>query len=74
MLSSSSYSPSLLQQVTREEIAAGLSDPKNPVTQAIIASSNYLSAGVCAIDGQMPASVCTSKGVAAAAKALKLTS
>jgi hypothetical protein len=74
VLSSSSYSPSLLQQVTRQEIAAGLNDPKNPVTQAIIASANYLSAGVCAIDGQEPASVCTGKGVAAASKALKLTS
>ena len=74
VLSSSSYSPSLLQQVTRDEIAAGLTDTKNPVTQAIIASANYLTAGTCAIDGQQPASVCTSKGVTAAAKAMKLTS
>jgi hypothetical protein len=44
------------------------------VTQAIIASANYLSAGTCAIDGQQPASVCTSKGVTAASKSLKLTS
>jgi hypothetical protein len=73
VLSSSSYEPSLLQNVTRNEIAAGLSDSKNPVTQAIIASANYLTSGVCSITGQQPASVCTSKGVMAASKSLKLS-
>ena len=69
---SSQFSPTILQGLTRQQIASGLSDPTNPVTQAIIASSNYLSAGICATNGQQPASVCTSKGVTAAAKALKL--
>jgi hypothetical protein len=73
VLSSTNYAPSLLANVTRAEIAAGLSDPKNQVTQAIIASANYLVAGTCSITKQQPASVCTSKGVVAAAKALKLS-
>ena len=73
VLSSTNYAPSLLQNVTRNEIASGLTDAKNPVTQAIIASANYLVAGTCAITKQQPASVCTSKGVMAAAKALKLS-
>ena len=40
--------------------------------KAIVAGANYLSASVCHIDGQHPASVCASKGVTAATKALKL--
>jgi hypothetical protein len=67
------YSPVILGGLNRDEIAAGLKDPKNPITQAIVAGANYLSASVCHVDGQMPTSVCTSKGVVAATKALKLS-
>ncbi len=72
LLQDTIYDPSILQGVTRDEIAAGLNNAKNPITQVIVAASNYLSASVCDIDGQMPAAVCTSKGVTAAARALKL--
>jgi hypothetical protein len=71
---SSSFTPSILSNLTRQQIVSGLNDATNPVTQAILASSNYLSASICSIDGQQPAAVCASKGVTAAAKALKLTS
>lgn len=74
LVSGASYSPAILQGLTRAQIAGDLSDPKSPVTQAIVATANYLSASVCASDGQQPASVCTSSGVSAAAKALKLSS
>jgi hypothetical protein len=67
------YSPQILGGLSRDQIAGGLKEPKNPITQAIVAGANYLSAAVCHIDGQMPASVCTSKAVSAAAKALKLS-
>jgi hypothetical protein len=73
VLSSTEYAPSLLQGMTREEIAADLSDAKSPVTQAIVASANYLTAGICSVTKQAPAAVCTSKGVTAAAKALKVS-
>ena len=59
--------------LTREQIASGLSDPTNPVTQAIVATSNYISASICKITGGQPANVCTSKGVQAAAKAMKIS-
>ncbi|MGP8058575.1 MAG: DUF929 family protein [Acidimicrobiales bacterium] len=74
LVSGASYSPSILQGLSRSEIASNLDDPTNPATQAILATSNYLSASTCHIDGQMPASVCTSKGVSEAAKALGFTS
>lgn len=67
-----SYSPGPLQGLSRTQIAAGLSTAKNPVTQLIIGSSNYLSASICAIDGGKPGSVCSSAGVQAAAKAMNL--
>ena len=67
------YSPTVLGGLSRDDIAAGLKDSKNPITQAIVAGANYLSASVCHIDGQLPTSVCTSKGVTAATKALKLS-
>ncbi len=74
LVSGASYSPAILAGLSRAQIASDLHDPKNPVTQAILATSNYLSAGICSSDGQRPTSVCTSKGVVAAAKGLGLTS
>ena len=66
VLAGSAFSPAILTGLSRNEIAAGLTDPKDPVTQAIVASANELSAEICTIDGQRPSSVCTSPGVAAA--------
>jgi len=74
IVAGASYSPSTLQGLSRSQIASGLSDPKDPTTKAIVASSNYISAAICATDGGKPASVCTSKGVAEAAKALGVKS
>jgi hypothetical protein len=64
----SSFTPAILSGLTRTEIANGLTDPKDPVTQAIVASANQLSAQICAIDGRRPLTVCTSPGVAAASQ------
>ncbi len=72
LLQSTLYDPSILQNVSRDQIASGLKDPHNPITQVIVAGANYMTAAICAIDGQQPGAVCTSKGVTAAAKALKL--
>gem|GEM_PF-64395 len=73
ILSEENYDPGILQGLTRDEIASGLKSAKNPITQAIVASANYLTAAVCAIDNNQPSTVCSSKGVVAASKALKLS-
>ena len=73
VLSEENFSPTFIQTFSRDSIAAGLTNPQSGITQAIIASSNMLSASICHIDGQLPATVCTSKGVTTAAKALKLS-
>lgn len=74
LVAGASYSPAILAGLTRNEIAAGLSDPTNPATQAIITTANYLSASICQITKQQPGSVCSSKGVQAADKAMGLSS
>jgi thiol-disulfide isomerase/thioredoxin len=62
--------PDLIQPLTRAEIAAALAEASNPAAQAIDAEANFVSAAVCSMDGNAPASVCTSAGVTAAAKVL----
>jgi hypothetical protein len=68
------YNPAILQGLTWSDIASNLHDPTNPITQTIVASSNYISAAICAANGGQPASVCKSKGVEAATKALNSSS
>ncbi len=72
LVSGASYSPDTLTGLSRNSIATGLSDPTSPVTDAIIASANYQTAALCSLTKQQPSNVCTSSGVKAAAKAMKL--
>ncbi len=64
------YSPQVLQGLTHDTIAATLSTPTNQTAQAILGSANYISATICAVDGQQPESVCNSSGVKAAETSL----
>ena len=72
LVSGASYSPDALTGLTRSSVATGLSDPTSPVTDAIIASANYQTAAICTLTNDQPSTVCTSSGVKAAAKAMKL--
>lgn len=55
----SGYSPELIQGRSWEDISGRLSNPNDPVTQAIVGNANYLTAAICQVTGQQPASVCT---------------
>lgn len=66
----SGYSPAVLQRQPQATIANDIGHGTGRVGLAIVASANYLTAGLCTATGQQPASVCTSKGVRAAATAL----
>jgi hypothetical protein len=72
IVSGASFSPDALANLTRSDIATGLSDPTSPVTDAIIASANFQSAAICAMTKNMPTNVCTSSGVKAAVHAMGL--
>jgi hypothetical protein len=73
LIAGPSYDPGVLQGQSWSQIAGGLSDASNPATQAIVATANYITASICAGTKNAPTSVCTSPGVQAAAKALKLS-
>jgi len=70
LISGATYNPGILAGLSWTDIAGGLNDPTNPVTQAVVGTANYISAAVCASTKNAPASVCTSPGVEAAAKSL----
>jgi hypothetical protein len=72
LVSGASYSPDTLTNLTRTDIATGLSDSTSPVTDAIVASANYQTAAICSLTKNMPTNVCTSSGVLAAKKAMKI--
>ncbi len=72
LISGATYDPQMLAGLTQSEIAANLSDPTNSVTRSIVGTANYISAAICASTKERPSSVCTSPGVTAASKALKL--
>ncbi|HXQ75762.1 MAG TPA: DUF929 family protein [Acidimicrobiales bacterium] len=67
-----SYVPTVLSGLDQQDVASKLKNPKDPVTQSIVGTSNYLTAGICAITGQKPASVCSASVVAKAAHAIGL--
>lgn len=72
LVSGASYSPAALQNLTRTQIASGLSDPTNPITQAIVATANEQVAAICSLTKQQPATVCNAAGTKAGKKALGL--
>jgi hypothetical protein len=72
LVSGASYSPDTLSNLSRASVAAGLSDSSSPVTDAIIASANYQTASICSLTNNEPSNVCTSSGVMAAKKAMKI--
>jgi len=72
LISGSTYEPTVLTGLTQAQIAGGLTDPTNTVTQSVIGTSNYISASICASTKGAPADVCDSSGVQKADAALRI--
>jgi len=72
LVAGASYTPAALANLTRDQIAAGLSEATNPVTQAIITSANEQTAAFCVLTKGQPGNVCNSSGVKAAKKQMGL--
>jgi hypothetical protein len=51
--------PSLLAGKTWSQVAAAMNDPSSSLGQAIIANANYMTAGICKLTNNQPASACT---------------
>lgn len=58
--------------ISRNQIAAGLSNPSSPITDGIITAANEQTALLCVLTHNQPGPVCASKGVLAAKKLLKI--
>jgi Domain of unknown function (DUF929) len=71
VLYSTSYSPSLLANLTWDQIAAKLKNPTDPVTQSIVGNANIMTAATCIATGDVPASVCSSSTIQAIEPSLK---
>ena len=59
MLSGSSFSPQVLQGKSWATIAAALKDPNSQIAKAVDGTANYLTATICELTGNQPASACT---------------
>ena len=60
-----SYSPQVLQGLSRNQIAVQLSDPSSPVAEAIDGTANDITAAISAVTGNQPSSVGSSAAIAA---------
>lgn len=67
---SASYNPQILAGMTMSQISQAMRDPQVTQSQAILGTANELTAALCKLTNGQPGGVCTSKGVAAAAKHL----
>ncbi len=72
VLSGASFTPSVIGGLSQNQIAGDLTSPTAPLTQAMVAAANEISASICSVDGQQPASVCASRGVTAADALMKI--
>ncbi len=72
VLNGASFTPGVLVGLSQDQIAGDLTSPLSPLTQAVVSAANEITASICAVDGQKPATVCDSRGVEAADDALKI--
>lgn len=70
MIVGASYDPQVLQGKSHLEIANAMHDPNSDIGKAVDGTANLISARLCTLTDQQPASVCKSPGVTAAAKAM----
>jgi len=58
-VATTTYSPQVLQGLSWNQIAADLHNPSSPVSQGAVGSANLLTAAICKVTGNAPASVCS---------------
>jgi hypothetical protein len=52
------YQPTMLQNLTWDQIASQLNNPNSDVTKSIVGTANYETAAICKVTNDEPASVC----------------
>ncbi len=59
MVQGASYNPGVLDGLSWSTIATDLSNPNSPVAKAVDGTANYITAAICKMTGNQPASACT---------------
>jgi hypothetical protein len=54
-----SYDPGVLQGLNWSQIAGDLKNPASPVAKGVLGTANYISAAICKLTGNQPATACT---------------
>jgi hypothetical protein len=54
-----SYDPGVLTGLNWKQIAADLHNPASPVAKGVLGTANYMTAAICRLTGDQPASACT---------------
>jgi Domain of unknown function (DUF929) len=70
VITGSSFSPQVLQGLSRSQIAADLSNPDSAVAQAIDGAANDITAAIASVTGNQPSGVGSSATIAAIAQKL----
>jgi hypothetical protein len=55
----SPYDPGVLAGLSWSTIASDLHNPSSPVAQAVNGTANHITAAICKMTGNQPASACT---------------
>ena len=59
LIAGASYSPQVLAGLSWATIGADLSNPNSAVAKAVDGTANYITAAICKLTGNQPASACT---------------
>ncbi len=59
IVSGASYSPQVLANLTWSQIAAALHDPSSAIAKGVDGTANRITAAICKLTGNQPASACT---------------
>src|SRR5271169_2874417 len=59
VIAGASYNAGVLSRLSWATVAADLSNPSSPVAQAVDGTANYITAAICQLTGNQPASACT---------------
>jgi Domain of unknown function (DUF929) len=70
VINGASFSPQVLQGLSRAQIADQLNDPTSPVAQAIDGTANQITAAIAMVTDNQPSSVSSSPTIAAIEKSL----
>ncbi len=79
LVQGASYDPGVLRTnqndpssapLTQQDIAAALTNPGSPITKGIVGTANYMTAAICQMTKQQPASVCAAAPVPAIEQSL----